>query len=246
MDFKNKSFIRKENGNVLFLILIAVALFAALSYAVTSSSRSGGGNSGEESNLVRSASVTQYPSSLRTAIIRMMVSNGIDAQAIVFAPPSAFSTQCDTANKQANCVFYPTGGGASPNSVPADLMATGAAGEWYFTGDFEIANVGTSDTAATTGSITGPGNDIIAFLPGISTALCTKINEELGISGNTTDAGANWDIQGADQLNDTSFAWNAEADIIGDAATLGLSGQAFGCLTDNAGEHIYYHVLIER
>ncbi|HEY8190982.1 MAG TPA: hypothetical protein VIG74_01055, partial [Alphaproteobacteria bacterium] len=59
-----------ERGNVLFLILIAVALFAALSYAVTQSSRSGGGDANSETNLINSATLTQYPAGLRTSIIR--------------------------------------------------------------------------------------------------------------------------------------------------------------------------------
>ena len=54
-----------EKGNVLFLILIAVALFAALSYAVTQSSRSGGGDANNETSLINSAQVTQYPASVR-------------------------------------------------------------------------------------------------------------------------------------------------------------------------------------
>lgn len=243
-----KNFRKGERGNVLFLILIAVALFAALSYAVTSSSRSGGGDANEESALVRSAQITQYPSSVRTSMIRMMVSQSVDPTDMIFAGPSDFSTACDDLTvERPNCVFHPGGGGATKTNVPADMMTGATAGEWYFSANYEIVDIGTSDPAAS-----DAGNDIIAFLPGITGGLCDKINEELGIDDSTpadVTSAADWDVIAAARQMDDAAYWatvSTETDIIGDADTPGLAGQAFGCLTDSAGEHIYYHVLLER
>jgi len=168
---------QSESGNVLFLILIAVALFAALSYAVTSSSRSGGGDANSETNLISSASITQYPASVRTAIIRMVI-DGVSENNLNFDPPSAFATVCDTTGGP--CVFHPDGGGATRVTAPPDVMASGAQADWVFTSDFAVNLVGRSNAA-------NASNDIIAFLPGISESICQKINEELGIAV-TTDA----------------------------------------------------------
>ncbi|MGH1397942.1 MAG: hypothetical protein ACRBCT_01880 [Alphaproteobacteria bacterium] len=236
---------KNESGNVLFLILIAVALFAALSYAVTSSTRSGGGDANDETNLVNTAAITQYPTGIRTSLIRMQVSKGIDPTDMEFNPPSDFGN-CSTSGT--DCVFHPSGGNATYAPAIADVMANGAQGTWTFNGDFEIVNVGLTSSGAAT------GNEIIAFLPGIKQAVCSRINTELGISGipdtGTDVSGTDDTTEGYNRILDNGISFATTNDITigtgGDAVTGGaLDGQAFGCFQNNGGEYVYYHVIYE-
>ena len=96
---------QSERGNVLFLILIAVALFAALSYVVTQSTRSGGGSTEREKNILSSAQMTQYPTALRTAIIRQVL-GGVAIETVLFNAPGTFGASTNLE------VFHPSGGGA--------------------------------------------------------------------------------------------------------------------------------------
>lgn len=243
----------------MFLILIAVALFAALSYAVTSSTRSGGGDASDETNLVNTASITQYPTGVRTALIRMQVSRGVLPKDMEFNAPSEF-TSCSSSGS--NCVFHPSGGNATYTLAPPDVMADGQQGEWTFNGDFEIELVGnTSDTGIL-------GNEIIAFLPGVTQGVCDRINTELGINTipvlASTRAGARNATPGYLRIMDNALvaAGNAGSNTFGGFAnttaniTLGtngddatggeLDGQAFGCFRDGAsGDYVYYHVIYE-
>lgn len=59
-----------ESGNALFLILIAVALFAALSYVVTQSNRGGGDVTGEKAKLI-AAQYLQKIQEIQTAAMRL-------------------------------------------------------------------------------------------------------------------------------------------------------------------------------
>jgi hypothetical protein len=245
--FKN---IRKaERGNVLFLILIAVALFAALSYAVTSSSRSGGGDAGSETNLIGSAGITQYPAGIRTNILRMAISSGVDVTTVAFDPPPY--TACTGADLS-RCVFHPTAGGATFSQAPADVMADNLAGDWTINGDFEIENVGTSSDTGT------DGNDIVAFLPGLKQSICQKINDEVAfgtipvVTGSV--AGADPGTPGYLRIMDVGLGLQTGAtDIeLGTSGAAGsnianFDGEAFGCFRNTAtGDYVYYHVLVER
>jgi len=236
-----------ERGNVLFLILIAVALFAALSYAVTQSTRSGSGDASSETNLINSAQLASYPAGVRTAVVRMVI-GGVAVDNLNFDTPANA-----TSDFEYN-VFHPTGGGAVYQIAPKDLMDPSASGEWIYSSQYEIEDVG-----QTTGTITG--TEIIAFLPGVTRNVCKKLNDEVGI---TTANGANTDgIPGTADLGaappgepvDTEgMTLNAPGSpgITAYTATIGgeLAGQPFGCYRVGAigatAVYVYYHVLVER
>lgn len=239
----NKNFRKGERGNVLFLILIAVALFAALSYAVTTSSRSGGGDANDETNLVNSASLTQYPSAVRTSIIRMLVSKGVDSSELAFNKPPY--TNLDTANLQTG-VFHPSGGGSVYAPASADVMADNAPGDWFFNGNLELENIGTAGAG---------GGDIIAYLPGVRRSVCEKINEELGIVAPPTinaDLSASIEVDMVDSDGDiTTAPTNFPAtpvDVIEVATTNTLAGVPFGCFINPStpAQYVYFHVIVER
>lgn len=257
--YKNQKATNRESerGNVLFLILIAVALFAALSYAVTQSSRSGGGASDGEANLVNSAQITQYPASVRTAIVRMII-GGTDVSQLNFDPPSAFGVAtvgCDVVSVSSTCVFHPDGGGATRVTAPPEVMAAGGQGDWVFTSDFAIENIGRTTAA-------NNSNDIIAFLPGVSQSLCERLNTELGVavvtdadSDGVPDAGiafGNIPVI-ADEMDNNNLNIGPAAAGAGRRLTNDLSGQPFGCADFDAttnqaddSDLVYFHVLVER
>ncbi len=229
-----------EKGNVLFLILIAVALFAALSYAVTSSSRSGGGDASDETNLISSAQITQYPASVRTSIVRMIISKGITPDELEFNPPSDFAS-CTVSN--ANCVFHPAGGGATFVQAPADVVTGTTPQSWVINGENEIYLIGQSGSANNT--FTAAQADVIAFLPNVKTSICQKINTELGINGGVIPAETGIDV--TTLMDDSVVGGFCDGGCNG---TIGrdeasLDGQAFGCFSQG-GANYYYHVLIEQ
>ncbi len=233
----------KERGNVLFLILIAVALFAALSYAVTSSSRSGGGDANEESSLVNSASLTQYPAGVRTSIVRMLVSKGLAPDELAFNQPP-FTDLDSTAVGLQRGVFHPEGGGAVYAPASADVMANDQPGPWYFNGNFAVEEIGAETK-----------NDIVAFLPGIKRSICEKINTELGIGTLETsaDVSADYLVNMEDDDGDSDSAPIEFADTGGSTglddgnSPNGFAGVPYGCFRNGAaGDYVYYHVLVER
>lgn len=229
-----------ERGNVLFLILIAVALFAALSYAVTQSTRSGGGDASRETTLVNAASITQYPASVKTAITRMIVSNSTDPADLLFDPPADFATELTTDALRARGVFYPSlGGGATYTEAPASVMDTNLPGVWVFNAENEIQDIGLTIGGDAPDSTSA---DIIAFLPDVKLTVCESIHAKLGIA--TTPPALTGVIDYATSMDNDNPGYVTGA-AGGTITAASLDGQPQGCFNDG-GTYVYYHVLVER
>ncbi len=102
----------KNSGNALFLILIAVALFAALSYAVTQSGR-GGGAIDRETLQIEVARVLEYAASMQKAVERMQLINGCSDYDISFEHSFIAGYEHTPAARDDCKIFHVDGGGIS-------------------------------------------------------------------------------------------------------------------------------------
>ena len=111
---------KNQSGNVLFLILIAVALFAALSYAVTQSTR-GGGNANDEVSQIDRAQIFQFAGYVKIAVDRMRVINSCaDEDISAHADFWGHTNYQHTPTVSDDCKIYHPDGGAVSYQAPKE------------------------------------------------------------------------------------------------------------------------------
>ena len=223
-----------QNGSVLFIILIAVTLFAALSYTVASMMR-GPSDIGDESAGIYASDILTYAQSIREAVHMMRISNGCTEDQISFerAPfdgsDAAYVNAASPADFACH-VFHPGGGGVGEQ---APLAEVNNGVEWLFTGHNRVPNVGNDATS-----------DLAMIIPDISHTICLRLNEKLDIGLVSGDAPA--DTDGA---NSTKFTGTyASPAQISTSANLG-KGKMEGCYKDespNPDTYNFYQVLLAR
>ena len=235
-----------ESGSVLIYILMAVALFGALSFAVANIMRSGGGDPNREAMNLQSTDVLQYGDALKRSVQGMRIRSAEDSQ-ISFETPLlpgyAPHTSCTTNPCR---VFHPAGGGISYMPPPATwLDLTGSTqplyGHWFFPANVCVEAVGTGTASCNTD--TEDNEELVVILPWVKRQLCIQINERLGIlnpGGEPPVAtGAAW--SGANTKFTGTFA---------DGTVIARAGASAGCLRGNStppsNSYFYYKVLLAR
>lgn len=221
---------RRTSGNVMFMILIAVVLLAALTYAVTKSD-SGGTAMTQERASVYSDQLASFGLDLKRAT-ENMTRAGISETAISFAHPNltGYGTP-DTTPK--NEVFNIAGGGVG-YVAPAANVNDGS--QWEFTGSSAAPGVGDDATP-----------DLMVVFPHLAEPICRAYNKKAGYALETaipTDTG--------DCVYDTTKRYNGTFPTSGintmDAGTF-RSPAPMACVACGSGvstTYNAYYVLLER
>lgn len=241
-----------QQGNALFLILIAVALFAALSFAITKSSSTGASVDPERARLVL-ASVMQYVGSIEMTIGRLKLTNGCKDNEISFENPIKAGYINASAPVSKKChVFDPEGGGLAWQNAPKELaLGNGSSyGVWRISGTGEVGGVGEAARAEIVMFIAiDDGSSWGATKGRLHEQFCYLVNKMGGVtpldSGNTLNIGNLANFQGA--FGDAALP-NSGSSIGDDAPTDVFRGKHTGCLwgMSHSGAQLFYHVLLAR
>lgn len=238
MQFKPSGYAHNENGNILFLILLAVVLFAALSYAVTSSMRGGGKDASGEKDTLVAANIVQYATSMESAVTRMRLTGGCRDTDISFETTQIGYNFAHTPAVSDACkVFSPAGGGIAVQA-PTDwfdmtLPGVDVTYNSWFTTDVGIQNVGTAKP------------ELLFLLYIVKKGVCQKINEKLGIPGSTPPSNpisnAAIDFQGV-------YAATATDTIGTTGGAASMTGQPTGCLSMGGDPEtfVFYHTILAK
>lgn len=188
---------RTQRGNILFLILLAVVLFAALSYAVTQSMRVGGKDGGSERAKASASAVLNYMTLIEQTIQRLTLVNGCTLSQISFqnnVDPNYTNTGAPSSKK---ChIFDPSGGGLTWQTPPAGVTLNSITDPtpWYFT-LAAVVNIGTHQDTVSDRCVTKASADravcvdLVGALFDVSKGFCEAVNDMQNIQTIPTEIG---------------------------------------------------------
>ena len=229
----------KESGNVLFYILIAVAMLAALSFAVSQGSRGSGQTISAERAKLLASEIIEYSNDICTAASQIKL-RGIDDTELCFDHTSWGANDYDHAGctDDFNKIFHITGAGLTWKNAPSEAMDSNATPDnlYHIYGDNAVEDIGTTCASASC-------SDLILVVDELQEIICQHINALLDITDVSAPPPTDTDIGKTRYIG--AYGYTATiGDEVGGTALIGKSSGCFLNTTDS--KYTFYKVLIAR
>lgn len=231
-----------QSGSVFFLILVGIALFAALSYAMIQGGRSSASNLSKDQARLAANELVSYATSLQKAVDKLRLSGCKDTE-LNFHHPLDVGNQLvnPTSPSDKSCDLFSVNGGnltvssMPPNTLDKTYESQTALGYGVLVPTGDVAN----DTVGTT------ANELAGVAPFINKQVCMAINQIAGIANP------------GDSPPITTASWNytpftgtynsSSGGVSGNNNT--AKGKSFGCIETSSwspGMYFFFVNLVAR
>lgn len=220
---------KSESGNVVYYILAAIVLLAALTAAVASGWRNSITSLSTDKQKLLATEIIGYGDNVAKAVAQLRL-RGITLSQIRFSSPSLSATYGTYGAAPDAEIFNPDGGGLHYKAPPDEAMTT--PGDYIFTAANAIEQVGTDCAAAGCA-------DLVMMAGPLKTEICMMINTLLNVPnpGSAPPTSSTGDIT-------TLFAGTPSySATIGDQpGGAALQGKTAACF-NKSGDNYFYQVL---
>jgi hypothetical protein len=227
---KNKT--AQENGNVFFYILIAIVLFAALSYAV---SRNRGGNTNiytQEQAKLAAQEIIEHGNTVANAVQKLRLRGCSDAEisfenTVIGGYTNGTNTSCQ--------VFHTDGGNINVPNFNQNFYDSSAPAlnEISFNGENNIIGLASSDA------------ELISYVSRLDQNICDTINQTLNVVNSYSDADG---LDAGDNTHNFTGTYSTTPETLCDGTAdntyAGCCFESTGC--DTGSCYHFYQVLIAR
>lgn len=220
---------KNQRGSIFVMILLAIVMFSALSYAVLQGSRVGESSLTREQSKLAAQELISMADSIGAAVNKLRLTGCNETQLNFDTPQTAGIFANAGAPADGSCdIFKTTGGKVNYTSVNPDYLVNGSWGHYWFNSQFIVQDIGTANV------------DLVLWVVGLKSAVCQELNQMLLSQDPWPESvgTATQDFQG-------SFA-SSIADGIGDDVGSIYAGKASGCMDNGSGAGTFYRVLIAR
>ena len=236
--------IRKfQKGNVLFIILISIALFSALTYTMARTSRTVS-YSKDSDDHAKIQEVLSFAEKVTSAIGRIHFQNDCRTSQITFTQEIGDGYENIASPNDERCNVFSYKGGAVKYLTPPEQLLDNSHstdelfGEYIFTGNVCLDKIGTGTVDDSCEDDGIQNEELILFLPWVKETVCRTINSILSNPTLLEDVGTSFD--------NTKFNGNF-SDGFAISDSLGGKTYNIGCFKSNIspdeGYHFYYTLL---
>lgn len=238
-----------QNGSIFFIILLAVAMFAMLTYAVSQGSRGSAAALTREQAKTAAQEVISYGNAIQKAVATLRLRGCSDTQL-------DFTNGGKSMRKNGNAYDYTNAGSPDDDSCDVFSMSGGKVTPQLLTSGYvDPESVGSTDMDSRSFVVTATrmaelgqdsgagGTDLILWLGRLEPEVCMAVNDLLGVS-NPSDAPPVDDFD----CDSTIFqgAYTSCGNAVGDIPE--LTGKSAYCsgYDDSGPMYNYFQVLVVR